>query len=97
MEFSRDFTETILSLSTAHIMPQTNAALVDRLPALLEALTFDATDQGFLIRPHTFEEVKAAGFGELAHLMRLATVRGDTWLRLDADADIHDDLPTWEW
>ena len=89
--------ESVLIFSTAHIREETNKALVERHSDLDDVLEYYSVDHGFFIPPHCHEDVKGLGYGELAHLMKIAESRGDTWLRLDADAPILDTLPTWEW
>ena len=96
--------ETILTISTAHVTPETIDALnneEDRMP-----ITFRKGDYGYLIYlgnepSDTSEEFDGEDVEERpADLVRLMTIgreHGYTWLCLDRDADALAGVPTYDW
>jgi hypothetical protein len=95
-----------LVLSMAHITPEMDASLeafanddqtIDHLDlSQVEQLSFDAVTYGYQIFvPEEALEVDVAPM--FAPMFALARKHNCTWIVLDRDADVCDDLPVWEW
>jgi hypothetical protein len=86
----------VLELSTAHISPETGG-LLGHNPCSNQRI--DDSTYGWWVHVH-HDDVVEGEFGypdDLKHVLAIARGKGCQWLRLDEDADVVDDIPTFDW
>ena len=85
----------MLTLSTAHIPEEVANALVQEPETDYFGLSVYPFAYGFWI--HVPNEIPPAVPESLAACLRLSKENGCTWLQLDQDAELFDELPTYDW
>jgi ABC-type tungstate transport system permease subunit len=85
-----------LSVSTIHI-PKNDTNFLEKGPVIA-----DANEYGWWILVPEEEDiadvVAASGLSDaMAGILLLASQQGCVWVRLDADAEIYEDLPCYDW
>jgi len=86
----------MMDLSTAHITKETDAYLQEQALADVgpESIVYAKGRWGYIV--HIGEDTASLP-DDLASLIKLCQSEGCSWLVLDADGPIVDDLPTWDW
>lgn len=92
MKFPSSMIDSVLTLSTAHLRPETAKALNDQdgtIPGHYDI------EYGWLF--WTFMTEGAEYPPEIAHILRLAAKQSIAYVRFDADGDTVPWLPVWDW
>lgn len=89
--------EKVLTLSTAHLTKATGDLMSDEPERL--AMTIWNAEYGWFLYAGAANPLPDRYVipDDLAACMALATREGCTWLRLDRDGDLVEELPEYEW
>ncbi|WP_442951658.1 DUF5983 family protein [Paenibacillus sp. GYB003] len=94
-ELEMVITGTYLKLSTSHIHPKSNQWLSDDEQGVLAV--FDKHIYGYwILVPDAEADLKDVP-DDLQHILRFASELGCSWIMLDGDGQVIEELPTYDW